>query len=130
LPVSLAGGGKRRAGELELPARLEGERLGGAGEGDDRSAGCVAERLVAVRGEEVEQRADSPGTFVGHRGRRGVGRVEGLLVLQPHPVVGAGALCGPEHLDQRVDGSDDLVFGGGAVERHRWARLYNRLTDE
>jgi hypothetical protein len=44
-------------------------------------------------------------------------------VLEPHPVLGARTLGGPEDRGQRLSGGDGVVIGRGAVERHVGQRL-------
>jgi hypothetical protein len=112
--------------QLELPAGLDRDLIGAAGQRDDVAA--LLDRLPAARREAGQHGADPVGAIVRRRGadRRAVGAHADQLVLGADPPVGARLLGLAEVGDELVDGGQrngvgfvDEMHGGVTLPRAR-----------
>lgn len=125
LATGLVDGAKWRPGELELPARLQGDGAVVAKQRDGpatilHARPAAAAPLVGILGDGLEERLDALGTLEGQRPVIGAQKAE-LLVLGAHPETSARLLRGAEVVDQLVDATEGragIVVGVGQHSAH------------
>ena len=105
---------ERRAGELELAARLEAD-VGAALGQADQLAGLLDRRPAVAVAQALEHRADRAVALVGQRQAVGDAVAE-LLVLGADAPVGLGLAAGGEILGELVAALDEAAAGLG--DRH------------
>ena len=106
---------ERAAGELELPARLDGDGELAALGGDDSAV--LLEGRVAALLEGAQHRRDPAGPLVGQR-LEAPGDDAQLLVLEPDLPVGPGPLACREPATEVADLAHGRRGSGSRIERH------------